>query len=69
MNEIVRIDNLLKLLRRGSWTLTGEETLAFGQVYQYFIDKKNELSQHPVAPKPIEIQAPVVVVPSKKGKK
>lgn len=62
MNESVRIENLLKLLRRGSWTLSGEEVLAFGQVYQYLIDKKEELN------KP---QIPVVVAeapPIEKGK-
>lgn len=60
MNEIVRIDNLLKLLRRGQFTLSGEETLAFAQSYQYLIEKKTELS----SAKPL----PVIEVPSETPK-
>lgn len=55
MNEALRIDNLLKLLARGSWTLTGQEALVFSQSYEYLVAKKAELSKPAV---------PIVAVPA-----
>lgn len=69
MNEALRIDNILKLLRRGEWKLSGEEALAFHQSYEYLVLKHKELS----APKTEvvkELKDPITSVAVKpKGKK
>lgn len=72
MNESLRIENLLKLLRRGSFELSGEEALIFAQSFEWLLEKKKQLSQASVpalpAPQPVAIlKEPPIKKP--KGKK
>lgn len=57
MNELVRIENILALLRRGKYELTGEEILAFNQCFEYLLNKRSELKN----PGPSAVATPVVV--------
>lgn len=44
-SEIIAIENVLKLLRRGKWELEGDEILAFYRSFEFLIKKLNELKQ------------------------
>lgn len=70
MSELIRIDNILKLLRRGKWELSGEEILAFQQCFQYLLDRHKQLSKpEPVAAPALAVVAPVLKSPITKRKK
>jgi hypothetical protein len=70
MNESLRIENLLKLLRRGSFELSGEEALIFAQSFEWLLEKKKQLAQVsvPALPEPTQAVAIVKEPPIKKPK-
>lgn len=41
----IKIENTLKLLRRGKWELEGEEILAFHQIFAYLVGLLNQISK------------------------
>jgi len=43
--EIILIENTLKLLRRGKYDLTGEEAIVFYNCFQYLVKRVAELNQ------------------------
>jgi len=61
MNKKLQLENLLKLLRNGTWTLKGEEVLAFHQVIHFIeLQYKEVLEQN---------KEPVVIINKKSVKK
>jgi hypothetical protein len=45
--EITIIQNTLSLLRKGSYSLSGDEALIFHQCFSYLVDKHKLLSKPP----------------------
>ena len=71
MNEKMRLHNIMALLKRGKFELTGEEILVFNQCYEYLMIKikaieRSEVSQPapPVSqpPSPVSVSQPSVPV-------
>lgn len=75
MLEKTKIENILRLLRRGKWELEGEEVLAFYQCFDYLSrvlkemnmaeEQKKIATSAKVVESPIKIDAP----PTKSRKK
>lgn len=60
-------ENLLRILNRGSWTMTGDEMKVFSYI-QNHIEAKIKVLKTPPAP-PAPISNPTVVSPIKQSKK
>lgn len=64
--EIIILENTLKLLRKGKYELSGEEALVFYSSFDYLIKRIQELKK-PIAP--IAPIAPMIQEPVKAKKK
>jgi hypothetical protein len=64
--EIIILENTLKLLRKGKYELSGEEALVFYSSFDYIIKKIQELKK-PLAP--VNVPAPMLQEPVKAKKK
>ena len=70
MNEKMRLHNIMALLKRGKFELTGEEILVFNQCYEYLMIKikaieRSEVSQPapPVSQPPVPVSQPAPEIP------
>lgn len=64
--EIVLLENTLKLLRKGKYELSGDEALVFYSSFEYIIKKIQELKKPLV---PVQVPAPAIQEPVKAKKK
>lgn len=66
MKDEIFWENLLKIIRRGSWTMTGEELLVFAEVYRITLQK----SKPPMTTIPVNNPLEVIknINKAKKGK-
>ena len=69
----VKIENILKLLKRGKWELGGEEILAFHQCFAYLVSILNEIKikeeQAKILSNATIVESPIKTDKPKKGKK
>lgn len=62
--EIILLENTLKLLRKGKFELTGDEALVFYSSFDYIVKKINELKKPDIVP--VTAPAPIIKEPKKK---